>query len=96
MTGLAGWGRENSNYGICQDRHPFELRREFLPDFAKRMFRDVSSVSCALAALQLRRPRLPGGGDPSRSSCMIPNCSSGPYFSGAAQRRTIWLHAPRK
>ena len=30
-TALAGWGRENSNYGICQDRNPFELRREFCP-----------------------------------------------------------------
>ena len=23
-----------------------------------------------------------GGGDPSRASCMIPNCSSGPYLGG--------------
>ena len=43
-------GVVNSNYGICQDRNPFELRREFLPDLAKRMFRDVSRVSCARTA----------------------------------------------
>ena len=48
-------GSRDSNYGICQDRNPFELRREFLPDLAKRKFKDVSSVSCALAALQLRQ-----------------------------------------
>ena len=29
------------------------MLREFLPDLAKRMFRDVSRVSCALATLQL-------------------------------------------
>ena len=34
-------------------RNPFELRRGFLSDLAKRMFRDVSSVSGALATLQL-------------------------------------------
>ena len=49
----SGWG--DSNYGICQDRNPFELRREFLPDLAKRKVKDVFSVSCALAALQLRQ-----------------------------------------
>jgi hypothetical protein len=32
------------------------LRREFLPDLAKWMFRDVCGVSCALAALQLWPP----------------------------------------
>jgi hypothetical protein len=40
---------------IHLDRNPFELRREFLPDLAKRMIRDVSRVSCALATLQLRQ-----------------------------------------
>ena len=48
-------GSRASNYGICQDRNPFELRREFLPDLAKRKFKDVFSVSGALAALQLRQ-----------------------------------------
>ena len=48
-------GVVNSNYGICQDINPFELRREVLPDLAKRMIRDVSRVSCALATLQLRQ-----------------------------------------
>ena len=48
-------GVVNSNCGICPDRNPFELRREFLPDLAKRKFRDVSRVSCALASLQLRQ-----------------------------------------
>ena len=65
MTGLngaradrmPGWGRENSNYGICPDRNPFELRREFLPDLGKRKFRDGSSVSCAFASPQLRQAR---------------------------------------
>ena len=55
-TGWLGWS--NSNYEICQDRNPFELRREFLPDLAKRMIRDVSRVSCALATFQLRQRNL--------------------------------------
>jgi hypothetical protein len=44
------------------DRNPFELRRGFLSDLAKRMFRDVSSMSGALATLQLWQGLLGGLG----------------------------------
>ena len=54
-TGLAGWRGRNSNYGIHQDRNPFELPRESCPIWLKTLFRDDSSVSCAFASLQLRQ-----------------------------------------
>jgi hypothetical protein len=45
-TAWLAWS--NSNYGIRQDRNPFELPREFLPALAKSVFRD--GFQCELRA----------------------------------------------
>ena len=88
-AGLAGWGRENSNYGICQGLNPSELRRKFLPDLAKRMVRDVSRVSCALATLQLRQGLRPFGPTRTLAKCLSALASARLFAGNIAKAQRL-------